>query len=173
MARFADSRWQMTTELPDEKLGFGYLSLDAKGGHPGRQSQHSAIRRWTAPENMTADINGLFQRPDKRGDGVRALIVHSSGGRSRILGDWNITDDNRHQLEAHNINLQAGDVLDFIASPNANDQFDSFKWTPGVNATKPAAKRWAAITQFQGPATSPWTHYIQALLASNEFMFVD
>ena len=43
--------WQGGKEYPDLKLG--YLRLTATGGHPGKDAQHAAIRRWVAPRDGT------------------------------------------------------------------------------------------------------------------------
>ncbi|MFN7139696.1 MAG: hypothetical protein ACK4UN_10180, partial [Limisphaerales bacterium] len=62
---------------------------------------------------------------------------------------------------------------------------DTFKWAPVINVVEvkygtpsPTKKEWNATRDFDGPSRDhrpldAWEKYAQALLLSNEFIFVD
>jgi hypothetical protein len=63
--------------------------------------------------------------------------------------------------------------LDFVVDPIGSHDYDSFGWAPAVESPTGS---WEATRDFSGPnpAQLPRTVLlIQALLMSNEFMFVD
>ncbi|MCB1233383.1 MAG: hypothetical protein KDN19_24285, partial [Verrucomicrobiae bacterium] len=65
--------------------------------------------------------------------------------------------------------------VDFIVEPNANNSFDSYTWVPEIRNADNDIERWNYTVQFSGPAdlADPWETYAQALLGTNEFLFVD
>jgi len=83
------------------------------------------------------------------------------------------------------IEVKKGDVLDFaISSENSTDS-DSFEWVPEIHLVQPDGKTEMlthARLDFCGKdawplnrqrTQSPLTQLAQALMMSNEFMFVD
>ncbi len=69
--------------------------------------------------------------------------------------------------------VQRGDTLDFLVTPGASNEFDSFTWTPQITS---AERTWNAKAGFTGPrpaSLTAWEKYAQVLLAGNEFVFVD
>jgi hypothetical protein len=171
--------WRGSQKLPDPVLGF--VSLTQTGGHPGN-AQHAAIRRWTAPAAGTVDITGTLDHAADNGDGIRGRIVSS---RTGIVGEWSI----KHSKATTNVKgiaVQAGDTIDFVVESGPTDTSDSFTWAPVLNLHGPqvagggkqfdAAKDYATASN-DAPAPmekmSPWEKYVQVLLSSNEFVFVD
>ena len=76
--------------------------------------------------------------------------------------------------------MKRGDTIDFIADLRKSVDSDSFTWTTTVRYTTAAAdgEKWNAKADFAGPRKAftpltPWERYAQALLLSNELMFVD
>ena len=69
------------------------------------------------------------------------------------------------------LNVQAGDVLDFVIDCRGSIAHDEFTWAPTVRESPTTA--WDAASGFRGPSLTPWEQYAQALLLSNEFAFVD
>jgi hypothetical protein len=168
--------WRGSQKLPDPILGF--VSLTANGGHPGNAA-HAAIRRWTAPAAGTVDITGTLDHADANGDGVRGRIVSSRIG---ILGEWSVKHS-KATTNAKAIAVQAGDTIDFVVESGATDTSDTFTWAPILNLSGPgaskqfdAAKDYATASN-DSPAPmeklSPWEKYVQVLMSSNEFVFVD
>jgi hypothetical protein len=174
---FKDNGYQGGAEFPDPKLSF--LRLTPTGGHPGKDAQHAAIRRWIAPRDGTVSIRGTLGHGHvgSGGDGVEARIVSSRGG---LLGTWT-ADKAMMETVADKISVQKGDTLDFVVSCRASQDFDSFIWSPTITLAGGAVS-WNANSQFQGPGEDntarskplgAWERYAQALLMTNEFTFVD
>jgi mono/diheme cytochrome c family protein len=166
-----NSSWQGGDKLPDDKLG--WVMLDRDGGHVGNDPQHAAIRRWIAPQDVTISIKGSLTRPTESGDGVEGIIVSSRGGELLRV----IAEPKGHvETKLENVELKAGDTLDFIVSLRADNNSDNFSW-PVVIKTE--AAEWNSRAQFAGPVPSrpppltPWEKYAQVLLETNEFAFVD
>jgi len=169
-AHWTGNTWQAGPVLPDPTRHF--LSLNASGGHVGSDSNHAAIRRWVAPRDAQIQIEASLQHDSPEGDGVRARIVASRSGE---LGSWIA----HHAKVATNIpsyKVQKGETIDFVVDCRLNDGFDTFLWSPVIREIQPTRAEWTASNGFQGPppaALSPWEEYVQVLLLTNEFMFVD
>ncbi|HEX7896776.1 MAG TPA: DUF1553 domain-containing protein, partial [Planctomycetota bacterium] len=176
LPRFTGNAWQGGSEWPDPALG--WVMLNAAGGHVGNDLKHAAARRWTSPRAGTVSIAGTLAHAAKEGDGIRAFVMSGTRG---ILASWSL-----HAMEAKTelkgVPVKAGETLDFVVDcrPSGNIGWDEFAWAPLIKmeAGGPAAKaeEWSAAAQFAGPATVPfdaWTKYVQVLLLSNEFVFVD
>src|SRR4030095_9984690 len=71
LPKFAKNAWQGGDKLPDDHLG--WVTLNREGGHVGNDAQHAAIRRWTAPRDLTVSISGKLSRPAEPGDGVEGI----------------------------------------------------------------------------------------------------
>ena len=172
--------WQGGPALPDPVLG--WVLLTATGGHPG-DSRHCAIRRWIAPYDMTVTVQGRLEHPGEPGDGVEALVVSSCTG---LLGSW-VAHHSSADTRLAGIQVKRGDTLDFIVSCRENTNTDSFQWAPTQEAASgPTPKafgaetHWDATADFSGPVTTElpqpmtaWETYAQALLLTNEFLFID
>ncbi len=169
------SAWQGGPMLPDEKLG--WVLWRANGGHPG-DAQHSAIIRWTAPNDMTVVISGQLKHDSEQGDGVMALVWSSQlGERARWIA---------HRQSANTFvpatPVRRGESLDFIVTSRTNENSDSFSWSPKLaTAENGFNKIWDFSADFpkgqnsqtpDAPLT-PWEQLAQVLLLSNEFQFVD
>ncbi len=166
---FTENSYRISKSLPDPKLG--YIILNAFGGHPGRDSSHSVVRRWIAPANIQIQISGTLKHPNAGGDGVKARIVSSRDG---FLGEW-IVHNSSAQTELKNIELQKGDTIDFMLDPQSNDSFDATEWSPQIVSTD-GKQAWNAKDGFGPPPGEPLTRldlYAQALMMTNEFSFVD
>jgi hypothetical protein len=85
-----------------------------------------------------------------------------------------------------NIEVRAGDTIDFLVDSKGDVGFDSFSWAPTIRLARPqladaagneGIKEYSAAADFSGPVAggklSPWEKYCQVLLESNEFAFVD
>ena len=179
LPHFTGSAWQGGEKLPDEKLG--WVLLNAKGGHPGNDSQHAAIRRWTSPAAGTMTLNGAFKHESESGDGIRGRIVSS---RSGVLGEWTVRNGSE-ETKLENIEIMRGDVIDFVVDCRTGPESDSFAWAPVIRLTASSAdayaaspKVWSAKEDFGGLKETPrpldaWEKFAQVLLLSNELMFVD
>ncbi|AIE85921.1 PSD1 and planctomycete cytochrome C domain-containing protein [Fimbriimonas ginsengisoli] len=169
LAHFADGGYRVGPAFPDPALG--YLVLNAHGGHPGHDAAHAAIRRWTAPAAMTLQVQGVLVHQQNQGDGVRARIVSS---RTGLLGEWKAFKS-RTDTMLPSVTVAKGENLDFVVDPVGNDGYDAFVWAPAIR-TPDGAQTWDAATTFGPPppaGLSRLTLYAQALMMTNEFLFVD
>jgi hypothetical protein len=125
-------------------------------------------------------LSGRLRHGDENGDGVTGLVVSSAHG---LLGEKRVHNDFRDMV-FECVSVTAGDTIDFVAAPGANDGYDSFEWHMRVNYEtvddpSPYRLQWEARADFSGPPAAPpeplgpWEQLAQVLLLSNEFMYVD
>ena len=155
------------------------VTLNAVGGVPGDR-KHSVVRRWVAPRDGVISIEGKLEHDSKTGDGVEAIVARSTGGQ---LGTWSVAGtDVATNLKG--IAVKRGDALDFIVTSRGTSADDSFRWVPILHM--PGAKAgeeyvWNAQREFSGPVKeklqtqqfTPWERLTQALLMSNELIYVN
>ena len=176
---FDSGAWHAHAKFPDPVTG--HVSLTARGGHPGNDAQHAAVRRWVSPRDGTVKIVGTVAHKESSGDGVRARIVSSRSGE---LASWNVFQ-NEAQTNLESVQVKKGDTIDFVVDCRGGPLCDSFAWAPTVlMAEVPASAgtdgpaQWSAASDFGGPekaarGLAPWEKYVQVLLESNEFVFID
>ena len=169
LPHFTGSAWQGGAKLPDVKIG--WAMLNAVGGHAADKPGHLVVRRWTAPSAGALRIDGRLRHDAKGGDGVLARLVSSRAG---VLAEWiACRDDVETGFE---VEVAAGEVLDFAVDCRADNNADSFQWAPTLAM---GGERWSATSAFSGPAAaapSPltaWERMAQVLLETNEFAFLD
>lgn len=172
MTVFKDNRWQGGDKFPVDGPR-GYVSLNAQGGHPGRE-ERAAIRRWVAPAGMTVRIRGTVKHPAAAGDGINAVIISAQRGK---LGAWTVFNGSA-QAELAEVKVTAGEAIDFVGDMGKNDNSDSFEWAPEITEVGGKSRVWSASADFSGPREwpkplDPWQQYAQVLLAANEFSFID
>lgn len=179
LPKFVKDQWQWDDTLPGGNGQWTFLS--ARGGHPGGDAANAAIRRWTAPVGGVVRIEGTVEHTSDQGDGIRARIVSSRRGE---VGSW-VAKNGKQKAEVAELEVKAGDTVDFVVEPQANENSDGFSWAPtltlirdGPGVTAASTRRWEARREFSGrrdfarPLT-PWEQYAQVLLSANEFVFVD
>jgi len=169
MAEYVDASYRIGKAFPDPQLG--YLILNAQGGHPGHDGNHMVIRRWVAPASMTIQIGRILSHTQTQGDGVRARIVSS---RTGLLGEWQ-AHNTQAKIDLPSISVQKGDTIDFVVDPIGNDGYDAFVWSPTIRSSD-GKQSWDAGANFgppPPPALSRLALYAQALMMTNEFLFVD
>jgi hypothetical protein len=169
LPHWTGTAWQGGPKLPDPMLG--WVLLHAHGGHPA--SDRAAIRRWTAPRDGVISIAGQLAHSEKHGDGVQGRIVSSRAGELlQVAAERGATVD----ASVARVEVKAGETLDFIVECRANETSDSFSWTPAIHGD---LGDFDANIGFAGPPPARatpltgWEKYAQALLAANEFVFVD
>ena len=165
------SAWQGGEKLPHPKIG--WAMLHATGGHPGGTPELMAIRRWIAPRTATIAISGNLTRAATVGDGIHARIVATRAG---VVGDWTLEGAGKIATTVDRLDVQTGDTVDFIVDCRAHENSDSFDWIPEIRTLEGEPLVWNAQKGFAGPTTlqlTAWEKFVQVLLASNEFVFVD
>jgi hypothetical protein len=173
--KFVNQRWG-GPKLPDATLG--WVHLTARGGHPGQDQRHCAIRRWVAPIAGEIEVRGTLEHPSEQGDGVRGWIISSRQG---VLKEWTVKHE-KHPTEIDSLTVQAGETIDFVVDCRQSDDSDGFGWAPVIKTKQIAGSStssvqlWHSANDFSGPPPprlSAWEQLAQALLVSNEFVFVD
>jgi hypothetical protein len=176
LPHFTGENWQGGAALPDEKLGWVFLNNG--GGHPGNDSSHAAIRRWTAPRDATVSISGNLGHDAEKGDGVRGWI-HSS--RSGLAGKWEV-HHKKTSTKVESLEVKQGDTIDFVVDCGKGPDSDGFNWSPTIkviaSSTGSLDQEWSAREDFSGPKEpakplNSWEKYAQVLLMANELVFVD
>jgi mono/diheme cytochrome c family protein len=168
---FGKSGWQGGNGYPDKVLGF--VSLNASGGHTGRDPMRSPIRRWKSPESGVLELTGSLEKPSPDGDGVRVRLISDTRG---VLGEWVAEAGGVLATNLGGIPVRKGECLDFVADCRENDNSDTFKWELELRT---GFGVWNSRRDFSGPdpeaskKPGPWARYAQMLLAANEFTFVD
>ena len=176
---YTGAAWQGGAAWPDSVIG--WVQLTATGGHPGNDLDHAAIRRWTAPKAMRISIRSEAKHEPMPGDGFRASISSSRTGPLASL----ILHQRSADLSVAELQVEAGETLDFVADIGGSLGHDQFLWTielkelPAAGATpaqRTAVTTWNSKADFVGPPTirlEPWEQLAQILLVSNEFLFID
>ena len=177
LPHFDGSAWGGSSRWPDPKLGWAQIT--AEGGHPGDDLNRSIFRRWTAPFRGTIAIESTLTHSEAAGDGVRGWIVSSRLGVLKSAVVHNAKVD----FSLASVAVEPGDTIDFVVDVRDGLNSDQHLWAPKIRAlgaewlpTATPVADWDATRDFAGPMTKrlkPWEQLAQALLMSNEFMFVD
>jgi hypothetical protein len=178
LPHFTGGAWQGGPAWPDPALG--WVQLTAQGGHAGNDLGHAAIRRFTAPRDMQISITGTAAHRPTQGDGIRARILSSRVGELASLRLKTL----EAQMTLRGLDVKKDETLDFVVDCRGDVSYDEFLWAPVIVMTKTAAanagdpevKQWNAAAEFGGPPPAPLRpieEYAQALLLTNEFVFLD
>ncbi len=170
LPKFTGAAWQGSDALPDSNLGWSTLS--GAGGHPGNDLQHAVSKRWIAPRDGKLRISGKLQHKQDAGDGVRCTIL-VDGGNS--IGQWTARNSEA-RTNCELILIMAGQQIDFVTDCVGGPDSDNFSWRIRLRYEDGDREEFDAERQFPQPPKHPldrWQQLAQALLASNEFAFVD
>ncbi len=170
---------------PEESTG---LSLNLTGGTTHPTPEPSVIRRWTAPTNMHITVAGKLVHvakmetvkdgekviSSKSGDGVCARLISDRQGE---LGLWK-THGSEIATESRSLEVVSGETLDFVVDGCLDGSDDRFDWPVLIYAVDSSGRRekvarWSSRVDFRGPQANTWQQFAQALLMTNEFIFVD
>ena len=160
-----------TADLADKQ--FAHTFLTAKGGHPGDKTDGTAvIRRWTAGSAGKYRIEGTLAVASKSSDGVRARIVTARKG---ILAEVVTKGGASSSVDLAEVDLAAGESIDFIADNYIGSNSDSFAWSPVIKDAKTGEVLTSAAGEFgkKPERQSSLSSFAQVLLTSNEFIFAD
>ena len=170
LPHFTGTAWGGGPSWPDPALG--WVQLTARGGHPGNDLQHAAVRRWTAPRDGIVAVKSTAIHEEEPGDGIRCWLISSRHGVLQSAPLHN----GRREFDAESIVVKAGDTLDFVVDIRANLNSDQYLWAPVIRDVAAPPSTWDAARDFAGPPTAqltPWEQLAQVLLLANELMFVD
>lgn len=163
-------RLQLAAEYPS---GGNYLARTATGGHVGPDARTAAITRWVAPRRGLVTIVGTLKHPSDKGDGVRGRVIT---GRGAALGSWEVFNASV-PTRARQVEVEAGETIDFVVDCRGEHSFDSYEWAPSVSyVNRSRGESWNVASDFGKSFEPPLptaARYAQALLMTNEFAFVD
>lgn len=170
-------QWQIAPAYPVPNDPRNYLRINRNGSaHTGSDARHSSIVRWTAPRDLKVNILGKIIRAEGvvgKGDGVVGRIIVS--GRGTVTQQAVPGPAKEQAMTATDLVVKAGDTVDFVVEPGKDNSFDSYTWQPEIRNAANPRERWNFISQYGGPAelADAWQNFAQALLGTNEFLFVD
>ncbi len=168
-----EGKWQGGQTLPDAKLG--WTSLNKQGGHPGGNLSLCTIRRWTADMDCRVIVNSVISHSVDQGDGVRFRVARSGHG---VLAET-VAQNSTSPVATEAFELKTGESFDCIVDCRTNESHDSFKSrilvTQMVNGK--VQRVWNSEDDFRDQSGSSrldaWAQLSQALMLTNEFVFVD
>jgi hypothetical protein len=171
LPHFTGAAWQGGAAWPDAKLGWAQLT--ATGGHAGNDLAHAVVRRWTAPRDLKINVRSTFFHEKKQGDGIRGFLVSS---RSGLIHSATLLDS-KAEFNTDDLEVKAGDTLDFVVDIGGTLNNDQFIWEATINVVgDERATPWQSRRDFEQQGVTrlnAWEQLAQVLLSSNEFMFVD
>ena len=172
LPHFTGQAWQGGPKWPDSKLG--WVQLTADGGHPGNDRNHAAIRRWTAPRDMTVSIQSALSHTPTQGDGIRAFVISSQGGVQHAIS---IHHDVK-QIGIKTMNVSKHDTIDFLVDIGDVLNSDQYHWKVTIQEKtgEQSPLTWDSVSDFDTLSVKQldgWEQLAQVMLCSNEFMFVD
>lgn len=172
LPHFDGKAWQGGSNWPDKKLG--WVQLTASGGHPGNDRQHAAIRRWTAPRSMIIEIRSKLIHESAEGDGVRAFVVNSRGGKLLSTAIHHKSED----MNVKAFTVEQGETIDFVTDIDKVLNSDQYSWDVSLAEREDGedSATWNSNADFPHEIVNhltAWEQLAQALLCSNEFLFID
>ena len=168
-----EGKWQGGKDLPDAKLG--WATLNKSGGHAGHGLSFCAVRRWTSEVDCRVAVNGVIGHEQEMGDGVRLRVVNSRLGILQDVVAENVTSP----VAVAPFDIRAGESIDFVVDCRVDESHDSFrsKFMITQSADGKVLRGWNSEDDFRDqPGASrldAWAQLAQALLLTNEFVFVD
>ncbi|WP_442506503.1 PSD1 and planctomycete cytochrome C domain-containing protein [Novipirellula sp. SH528] len=164
------SSYQVSSEFPDPVLK--HLRITANGAHPGKNDDLCVIRRWSAPDDGVIQIRGKLKHSRDNGDGVTATI------RSKSLAESFTVTNSEAKTDVDRLPVTKGQVVDFVVSPRSSTTADAHIWTIEIQGIDGAIadSDWNSSADFQAPPPPPLTplaQLAQALMLTNEFLYID
>lgn len=105
-------------------------------------------------------MTGTLRHPSESGDGIRSRVVSN---RSGLVGSWT-SKTNSVETNVARIEVQAGEVLDFVTDCLESVTSDSFEWLVKLQwndaTTGAELGRWDSAADFHGPVTSSAPQHI-------------
>lgn len=163
--------------------GGAFASVD--GGRPGPNDKQMLVRRWTATEAGLYMFKATLElkRGSARSDGITAWVVTDRQG---VVKRFNVKT-RPAKVRIERVTLEEGEQVDFVIYCGRNNNEDEFRWPVEVWKVRNAkqgggligVREWPSVAAFEQaspswlPPMGPWEQLVQAMMISNEFMFVD
>ncbi len=176
LPHWTGQNYQGSNEFPDPK--YGHARLTATGGHPGKGTM-ACVRRFIVPAGGMVRIEGLLKHSRDQGDGVIAKIVHrQTDGTSTPIGRPWMAFNSEAKTPTEAFKVGTGDIVDFIVESGKNPSSDSFNWTTDIEIDfdGESSTKWSSKDGFKPPPPAlldGWEQLAQALMLTNEFIYID
>jgi hypothetical protein len=170
LPHWTGTAWQGGPQLPDPKTG--WVTINSQGGHPG-DSKFASILRWTAPRDLSVEVQLKLNHHAKEGDGVRLRLFTPSKG---VLATSEVKTKSEEKTIPF-VEMKKGESLDIIVDCKNDPNSDSYSSNVNIQS-KADGSNWSSKRDFQGPAVvreslNAWEELSQVLLLCNEFAFID
>jgi hypothetical protein len=164
--------YQASETFPDPE--FKHARLISAGGHPGQDTEHCVVRRWTAPESGTVRVAGTLRHSRDKGDGVIAIVRHKETNQSFQ------TFNGTAKTVVPPMQVRRGDRIDLVVSPGKTTTADAYVWQVAIIGIggKLKGETWKTQDDFgppppPPPPLKPLAQLAQALMLTNEFLYLD
>ena len=163
--------------------GGAFAAVD--GGRPGPNDKQMLVRRWTATEGGLYMFKATLElkQGSARSDGITAWVVTDRQGQVRKFN----VKTSPAKVRIERVTLEKGEQVDFIIHCGRHNKDDEFRWPVEVWKVRNAdegggllgLREWPSVAAFEQaspswlPVLGPWEQLVQAMMISNEFMFVD
>ncbi len=168
--------YQGGPEFPDSK--FFHSRVTNIGGHPGNPKM-DCVRRFVVPAAGVVSVTGKLKHLRDRGDGVIAMVTTSENQSSTPteVGRWNSLN-NEVETDVKQISVSAGTRIDFVVASGETSSSDAFNWTVDIEIEfdGESSTKWSSKDGFKPPPPAlmdGWEQLAQALMLTNEFIFID
>ena len=174
--QFVNQHWGGAT-IPDPTLG--WVHLTANGGHPGQDEKHCAIRRWVSPIAGEIEIHGTLGHPSDQGDGVRGWIISSRQGAAQgMVGEARQPRDVHRQPDRatgrdDRLRRRLPEIVKITTDLRGPPSSRRNKSPDRIRVSCNCGTRRMISADRPPPRLNAWEQLAQALLISNEFVFVD
>lgn len=170
LKHWTGAAYQASDLFPDPEMK--HIRLTATTVHPHIDENSGAIRRWTAPAGGIVSVAGTVKHTRENSDGI-IVIVRWPGDSLSVQ-----VAQSTAKTDMPRIKIRRGDVIDFISSPGPTPTADSHSWTIRIVGVGGDAKGrvWDSAKDFQPPPAPPLTplaQVAQALMLTNEFLYLD
>lgn len=175
---FRDEVWKTGADLATAPVR--WLSAGPGGGHAG--NGHAIVLRWRSHAHGEVRLAGSIKRTQQGGATLAWQMAGPAGKPGPVTG---FPPDSEMAIEAPLTEVAPGDTLDFILRAPTGDHCGGVSWNLRVlgrdTADQPVREIGNLRRQFPRinespplpPTGDPWADLAQALLASNEFHFID
>lgn len=170
LKHWTGTAYQVSDLFPDPVLK--HIHLTATTAHPHKDEGTGVIRRWTAPVDGIVSVTGTIKHTRENSDGIIATVRWPGDRLSLPVAQTTATTN------VARIVVRRGDVIDFISSPGPTPTADAHSWTAQIVGIDGDAKGriWDSAKDFQPPPAPPLTplaQVAQALMLTNEFLYLD
>lgn len=159
--------WKGGAKVPDSKLGWAMLTK--WGGHPGNDLEHAVSKRWISQASGTLHVQFEIKHESDQGDGIR-FSIHTSGGKI-----YHTMVNNRSIEKTISIpDIQKGERIDFIFDCQGGPGWDTFQDKITIVPEFADSQSYSpSDIQESSTSLSPLAQLAQAIMMSNEALFVD